>query len=120
MMDHEAGLMWFKSGSTQSFWYEDARGWILTLNQNRLGGFADWRLPTLEEAMSLMQRHPLNQGLYLDNAFDQLQSSIWTADIAPGGTRAWVVFFNYATCLANCFDFAHYVRPVRSHKLLEY
>ncbi len=120
VMDHEAGLMWLRSGSPQSLWYEDARGYTQSLNQQRLGGFADWRLPTLEEAMSLVNRYPLNQGLYLDNAFDKLQSSIWTSDIAPGGTRAWVVFFNYATCLANCFDFAHYVRPVRSHQLLEY
>ncbi|MDZ7319222.1 MAG: TIR domain-containing protein [candidate division KSB1 bacterium] len=120
VMDHEAGLMWLKSGSDKSFWYENARSWTQSLNQNRLAGFADWRLPTLEEAMSLVNRYPLNQGLFLDNAFDQLQTSIWTADIATGGNRAWVVFFNYATCLANCFDFAHYVRPVRSHQQIQY
>src|SRR5208282_2855879 len=57
VVDHATGLMWQRGGSgensEQADWKE-TEGYVQRLNAKKLAGFDDWRLPTLEEAMSLM------------------------------------------------------------------
>lgn len=55
VFDAATGLTWQRSGSEMYFEYEDAQGYIQTLNSQSFGGYADWRLPTLREAMTLME-----------------------------------------------------------------
>jgi hypothetical protein len=57
--------------------------WTTRLNVERLGGYDDWRLPTLEEAMSLMSRNIRVKGLYISELFSDHQY-IRTADRSPG------------------------------------
>ena len=47
-----SGLMWQKDNLSAD--YEKAHELVGDRNARRVGGFDDWRLPTLEEAMSLM------------------------------------------------------------------
>jgi serine/threonine-protein kinase len=104
--------MWQQSGSRDSINYADAKKYIRDLNQQRFAGHNDWRLPTLEEAMSLME--PTKHGeLYLDPIFDRTQRWIWTADKESAG-RAWDVNFYVGLC--GHYDFGGYddVRAVRS------
>jgi|GEM_PF-2420151 len=115
IVDSESGLMWQKSGSLRSMWFESAQQWIAELNRTGYAGYDDWRLPTLEEAMSLTKKERRNGDIYIDAMFDKNQTSIWTADVTMTGSRAWVVFFNYGSCFPNCFDFNNYVRAVRSY-----
>lgn len=51
--DGATGLMWQKGGQ-QQLMFAEARAYIKRLNGRRFAGFNDWRLPTVEEAMSLM------------------------------------------------------------------
>ena len=57
--DSFTGLMWqesyayFETGSNIS-WY-DAQGYIEKLNQHKLGGYSDWRLPDRLEIQSLYE-----------------------------------------------------------------
>jgi hypothetical protein len=114
VFDPDSGLMWQRSGSLRSMWFESAKQWIEELNRIGYGGYNDWRLPTLEEAMSLMKKQRLNGDMHIDLMFDKNQISIWTSDVTSAGSRSWVVFFNYGSCYANCFDFNNFVRAVRS------
>lgn len=88
--------------------------WAARLNLERLGGYDDWRLPTLEEAMSLMSRNIRVGGLYVSELFSN-HEYIRTADGSPGpkleiGGQAapgwepgweavWVVGYADADCL---------------------
>lgn len=82
--------------------------WAARLNLERLGGYDDWRLPTLEEAMSLMSRNIGVGGLYISELFSN-HEYIRTADGSPGpklrgqgvpGWEAvWVVGYVDADCL---------------------
>lgn len=114
IIDQSIGLMWQRGGSFETMWYDKTKNWIAELNQNKHAGYADWRLPTLEEAMTLMTPINENESYYIDPIFDKKQSSIWTADLTKNALRAWVVFYNYGSCYENCFDFNNYVRAVRT------
>jgi len=112
ILDKTTGLMWQQSGSPNFMIYSDAEKDIRELNNKPFAGFTNWRLPTLEEAMSLMETQTKNGALYIDSKFDQTQEQIWTADKSSAGA-AWVAYFSSGNCLNNFVAFNNYVRAVR-------
>ncbi len=116
IFDPISDLVWQHGGAQNSMWYDEAKSWIASINQHGYAGYNDWRLPTLEEAMSLMKSKKNDRGLYIDAMFSNKQITTWTSDMNENASRAWVVFFNYGSCYMNCFDFNNYVRAVRSEK----
>lgn len=111
--DRNSGLMWQQGGSSNWMKYEDAQKYIEQLNREKFAGYNDWRLPTLEEAMSLMERERKNGDLYIDPVFDAKQRWIWTAD-RHSASRAWFVFFLNGYCGHYDVDGNYYARAVRS------
>lgn len=108
--DYASDLMWQRSGSSREMKFEASKKYIDELNERRLAGFNNWRLPTLEEAMSLMESEKKNEDLYIDHIFDSEQDYIWTSDQVKGESWAWVVSFGYG----SCGGYGNYVRAVRS------
>jgi len=47
--------MWQKGGSSGLMTFTDAKQYAHRINSEKFAGFNDWRLPTVEEAMSLME-----------------------------------------------------------------
>jgi len=111
--DHDSGLVWQLSGSQKQMNFETTKDWIKGLNRKGYAGYHDWRLPTLEEAMSLMESKKNWTDLYIDTRFDKKQSWIWTADIYKSESRAWVVYFFPGYCSYDPFYSDSYVRGVR-------
>ena len=85
--------------------------WATRLNVERLGGYDDWRLPTLEEAMSLMSGNIRIGGVYISELFSN-HEYIRTSDGSPGAKLlelfgeadpgwepVWVVGYADADCL---------------------
>ena len=63
--------------------FGEAEQHIRRLNEQKFAGYNNWRLPTLEEVMSLMKPAKRKGGLYayhIDPVFDQKQRDVWTAD----------------------------------------
>ncbi len=117
LIDKATGLMWERSGSSKHMTYKKAKDYISQLNRKRFTGFSDWRLPTLEEAMSLMEPEKKKSDLYIDPIFGSKQSWIWTAD-QLSASRAWYVSFLDGNCNHGDVGFnANYVRAVRSGQL---
>jgi hypothetical protein len=92
VIDYTTGLTWQQSGSPNYMEYSKTEEYIKKLNDNHFAGYDDWRLPTLEEAMSLMEPEKKSGGLYISKVFDQRQSFIWTAD-KESSSAAGVVYF---------------------------
>jgi hypothetical protein len=113
VIDHTTGLMWQQSGSPKSMAYKNAKDYVAQLNKESFAGFNDWRLPTLEEAMSLMEPKKFNNDLYIDSKFDKTQEWIWTTDVYAVSV-AWVVSFNGGGCYHSGVGDFSYVRAVRS------
>jgi len=75
---------------------------LTQVNTQSLFGYADWRVPTLEEAMSLMRSEPRGGGMYLAEEFSD-DKYVMTADrdfprFAPD-EKAWIVDYGRGTCL---------------------
>ena len=100
--DHACGLMWQQSGSDEYMGYENAKKYVGQLNHGKFAGYSDWRLPTLEEAMSLMEPTEMNGYLYIDPIFDRKQLWIWTSD-KYSASSAWVVGFDVGGCYSSEF-----------------
>jgi serine/threonine-protein kinase len=110
--------MWHQSGSFKNLSWKRAKKWVIKLNENGYAGFKDWRLPTLEETVSLLGPEK-NGNQFIDPAFDRTQSSIWTGDSNISNAslsldRAWSVNFNYGSFSRNDIMIERRkVRPVR-------
>ncbi|HEX9653116.1 MAG TPA: DUF1566 domain-containing protein, partial [bacterium] len=113
ILDHSTALTWQQFGSPNYLTYADWGKHISDLNDKNFAGYNDWRLPTLEEAMSLMEPEKIGD-LHLDPVFDRKQSLIWTSDKESAGT-AWVVVFSGGLCFNDSVNdlIGSYVRAVR-------
>jgi hypothetical protein len=131
VVDHATGLMWQRGGSGESGGLQgdrkDADAYVQGLNAKKYGGYADWRLPTLEEAMSLMTPPEKGQagevtsgdtsekGAYhIDASFENSAAPMmWTADM-QSPERGWMLYFWDGICTPEKVDHNYYARAVRS------
>jgi len=114
VIDEATGLMWQQNGSGVYMNFRNAKERIRELNRKGLADYRDWRLPTVEEAMSLVEPEKSRNGLYIDSMFDRNQLWIWTSDQVKDESWTWVVDFKYGECLRFSTDRFSYVRAVRS------
>ncbi|MGH7596621.1 MAG: DUF1566 domain-containing protein [bacterium] len=113
VVDRATSLLWQRSGSGYLN-YRDAEAYIDSLNRQNFGGFRDWRLPTLEEAMTLIEPKESDGDLYIDLIFDRKQRWLWTADQYPAARAAWVVHFYSGYCFPGVVGvYYSHVRAVR-------
>ncbi len=107
VVDRATGLMWQRGGSDESIAFgpeePGAIDYVQQLNQQKTGGFSDWRLPTVEELGSLLEPIGKNDGLFIDPLFDAVQWECGTADrlikeakhAGPYEVGPWEVFVDF-------------------------
>ena len=119
VMDRASGLIWQHGGSNVTMTYDKAKEWIRGLNRTGYAGYYDWRLPTSDEAMSLVEPQKNESNLYIDFLFNKQQMMIWTSDMVKDEPWSWFVCFDEGGCrnaslYENSSIYACYVRAVRS------
>jgi hypothetical protein len=112
VIDWTAGLMWQQSGSSEMS-FAGPQHYIAELIKEKFAGYADWRLPTLEEAMFLVEPTESAYKLYIDEVFDSRQGVIWTAD-KKARWIWWAVSFRSAGCFPTRLEEHFHVRAVRA------
>lgn len=101
--DMATGLMWQRSGGDITS-IRRAQKEVRESNRQSFAGYDDWRLPSLEEALSIMEPEKNAMGLHLHPCFSRKQPFIfvaarhlpggyWFADFT-GGTVFWASGFN--------------------------
>ncbi len=86
--DAVTGLMWQKTDSGEMTW-ENAVAGAASIT---LGGFSDWRLPTAQEAFSILNHNsnPALNSTYFVNHASGTPGYWWTSDLFYGdNTKAW-------------------------------
>jgi len=114
VIDKATGLVWHQSGSTDHIKLSNTMKWIKYLNQQGYAGFSDWRLPTIEEASSLLEPDKVKDR-YIDPVFDGKQEWIWSGD-GFDSANAWSADFVGGGVLTCHVEDGSYVRPVRFGK----
>ncbi len=109
VFDATTGLLWQRSGSERIGSHDDAKWYVEGLNRYPFADYSGWRLPTLQEAMSLVESSPNQTDLYIDGIFSNQQKWIWTADMLDS-QKAWHVNFVGGLCIAH--SGGSYVRAV--------
>ncbi len=80
VLDEITNLLWEKGGSLYpGTWYE-AQDYVDALNKKEFASYSDWRLPTVNELMSLFIENASPYQFCLEPVFDPAQKRIWSAD----------------------------------------
>jgi serine/threonine-protein kinase len=88
--DRTTGLIWQQSGSEYPFTWDRARVYIEQLNNSNVAGHNNWRLPTINELLSLLKEPRHRENFCLEPLFDKEQKWLWSAD-RRSYTTAWYV-----------------------------
>ena len=121
VIDYATGLMWQQSGTANQMQW-GFKGYVKELNREKFAGFSDWRLPTIDELVSILTPIGKNQGLYVHPLFDPRLSSCWSIDFSSDEEkykRHWYTDYKYGkiSCkISSNYGTRNYVRAVRSLK----
>lgn len=93
--DLVTGVMWQRTGCDITA-IRHIHAWVEKLNREKFAGYSDWRLPTMEEALSLLEPGQNEKGLRIHPCFCLAQPFIFLADERkPGGY--WFIDFRQGT-----------------------
>jgi len=111
--DSATELVWQKSGSETYIVFPEAQEYIKQMNAERFGGNKGWRLPTVEEFISLLEPEKQSNDLHISPIFHKKQCWCWTAD-RRSPVSGWHV--NFDRGYFHHYEDRCYVRAVRSLK----
>lgn len=112
VMDHATGLMWQKSGTGNTVMYEEVQTYVDRLNREQFANYDDWRLPTSEELLSLLEPTQQSNELYINPVFDKKQWCCWSSDKHPSGDT-WNIYFINGQIHWSGLD-SNFIRAVRT------
>ncbi len=98
--------------------YIQAQVYAHELNRKQFAGYNDWRLPTIQELLSLMKlEREQSTDLYIDPIFDA-KDKCWSSDEFTDIKYAWLVDFYKVDSVSDYIktDAHVYVRCVSSGK----
>ena len=90
IVDGTTNLVWQQSGSESPLQWEQAKDYINRINQQRFGGYEGWRLPTINELLSLLNPPPPGEDFCFQSQFSLVQKWIWSGD-TRSKRAAWFV-----------------------------
>jgi serine/threonine protein kinase len=111
--DRATGLVWQQSGSDYPVTWHEAYEYVKHLNQERFAGKARWRLPTVNELVSLLTEVPKAGDLCIEPIFDPRERWLWSSD-RRSFMSAWYVSVDLGYVSWQDFTCYYYVRAVYS------
>lgn len=111
LFDPATGLVWQKAGSRYPMTWQEARAYCSGLAEEQWAGLSGWRLPTVDELLTIL-RPPARAGdLCLESAFDPRQRWLWSEDRASF-MAAWYVSVDMGFVSWQDFSCTFYARAV--------
>lgn len=111
VLDNKTGLMWSVETKRSANWSAAQK----VPAKIKAAGFADWRMPTVEELFLLADRTKCNPAIDSDFFPDTPRDWFWTSttDCESPGDYAWSVDFSYGLSDRYGQDGYGFVRAVR-------
>lgn len=111
--DHATGLLWQSAGSDYPMNWHEAEKFVVALNLQGFAGRSDWRLPTVNELLSLLQEVSRMEKYCASPLFDPEKKWLWSGDWRSG-TTAWYVSMDMGFAGWQDTNCAYFVRAVSS------
>jgi serine/threonine-protein kinase len=111
LTDRTTGLTWQQAGSEYPLTWQEAKFYIEALNQQQYAGCKVWRLPTVDELMSLLTATPHGEHLCIEPVFDPNQRAFWSCD-RKSYTAAWYVSVDMGFVHWQDLSASYYVKAV--------
>jgi serine/threonine protein kinase len=109
--DKTTGLIWQQSGCPYPLTWHQGKKYIDRLNKDRFAGLSCWKLPTINELMSLLTQTPHGEDFCIQPLFDQTQKWLWSCDLRSF-MAAWYVSVELGFVAWHDFTGYYYVRGV--------
>lgn len=90
VVDHSTRLVWQQSGSPYPMNLKAAMEYIEKLGTEGFAGYKDWRMPTVDELLSLLNPPPPGENFCFEPVFSNDQKGIWSSD-SRSFKASWVV-----------------------------
>ncbi|MGM0419265.1 MAG: DUF1566 domain-containing protein [Thermodesulfobacteriota bacterium] len=118
--DEKTGLMWFKNASFSEMplTFKEALEYIKEINQEKLFGFNDWKLPNRREFLSIISLESINPCVNINAPFyDVFNGYYWTSTTCSRTPdQAWIIHLGGARVRGGIKNFSYMVWPVRNTK----
>ena len=112
VLDQSTGLTWQQAGSPYPLTWIQAKAYIRNLNRLQSAGVGSWRLPTVDELMSIVTRPAQGLDLCMESVFDPSQKWLWSAD-KRSFTAAWYLSMDLGFVSWQDMTGYYYVKGVR-------
>jgi serine/threonine-protein kinase len=109
--DKTTGLVWQQSGCPFPLTWHEAKKYIDNLNEDRFAGHQCWKLPTINELLSLLTQTPHGEAFCIQPLFDQTQKWLWSCDLRSF-MAAWYVSVELGFVAWHDFTGYYFVRGV--------
>lgn len=106
-------LMWHRATSPDRLNFKDAESYCKALTT---GSHTDWRLPTIQELLSLVDYTRFDPAIDITQFPDTKSTWYWSSspDASAPADSAWIVYFGYGGSYYYPRVLAAFVRAVRS------
>lgn len=111
VIDLSCNLIWQISGTRFPVNREGAFHYIKQLNDDCFAGISTWRMPTVNELLSLVDRTPEGRSYCVKSIFDSRLKWLWSADRCTYIT-GWYVNHELGFAGYNDFDSFYHVKAV--------
>ncbi len=111
--DRATGLIWQKTGSAYPRNWQEAHLYVHRLKENAHGGIQNWRIPTIDELVTLLTPIPQGTALCIEPLFGETQRWIWSID-RRSYVSAYYVDMELGFVGWQDFSAPYYVRAVSS------
>jgi serine/threonine-protein kinase len=111
--DSRTGRLWQQAGTAFPVTWQQAHGYVESLNRCRFAGIDQWRLPTIEELLTLLTDDPQQEDFCIEPVFDRTQKWLWSCD-RRSFTAAWYVSVEHGFAGWQDFTACYSVRAVHT------
>ncbi len=80
VLDQSTELTWQQAGSPYPLTWKQASDYIKCLNRKQPAGTSAWRLPSVDELITITTRPSRGQDLCMESVFDPSRKWLWSAD----------------------------------------